>query len=112
MLTTLQSVGFKRIEAELYVYMVQKDRTSAPELAQALCIQKQQIYRIIKRLEQKRMLKVSQGRPNRFMATAFSEVLDILIRANKEEARNIESNKEHLLFEWRKLLQSNKTVNP
>jgi sugar-specific transcriptional regulator TrmB len=105
-------MGFKRIEAELYVYIVQKDLTSAPELAKSLGIQKQQIYRIVRRLERKSMLKISQGRPNRFMATAFSEVLDVLIRANKGEARNIESNKEHLLFEWHKLLQSNKTVNP
>ena len=96
-------MGLKRIDAELYVHLLQNNHATTAQLAFALRVDKRQIYRSAKRLEHKKMLTVTCGHPNFYSATPFGEVLDCAIQNSKEEAQRIEENRNRLLCEWKKL---------
>ena len=101
MLKTLESLGLKHLDAEVYVYLAQNDPQKARDIAEALEAYKRQLYRSLKSLQRKGMVNVSQEHPARFSAVAFDKVLDQFIKANKDEAERIEDNKEHILSIWR-----------
>jgi len=101
MLKTLQSLGLKRLDAEVYIYLVQNDPQKAEDIAEALETYKQQLYRSLKSLQLKGMISVSQEHPPSFSAVSFDRVLDSFIKANRETAQNIEQNKDQILSIWR-----------
>ena len=101
MLKTLESLGLKHLDAEVYVHLVQNDPQKARDIAEALETYKRQLYRSLKSLQRKGLVSASQERPARFSAVAFDKVLDQFIIENREEAQRIEENKEQLLSMWR-----------
>jgi sugar-specific transcriptional regulator TrmB len=101
MIKTLESLGLKHLDAEVYVYLVQNYPQKAKDIAEALEKYKQQLYRCLKSLQRKGMISASQECPARFSAVSFDKVLDKFIRANREEAQRIEENKEQILSMWR-----------
>ena len=101
MVKTLESLGLKHLDAEVYVYLVQHDPQKAKDIAKALETYKRQLYRSLRNLQHKGMISASQERPARFSAVAFDKVLDQFIIENREEAQRIEENKEQLLSMWR-----------
>ena len=101
MLKTLESLGLKHLDAEVYVYLVQNDPKKARDIAEALETYKRQLYRSLKSLQRKGMVSASQERPARFSAVPFDKVLDRFIQANKEDAERMEQNKNHILSIWR-----------
>ena len=101
MLKTLESLGLRCLEAEVYVYLTQNDPQKAQEIAQALETYWRQLYRSLKILQRQGMVNASQERPARFSAVAFDKVLDHFIEANREEALSIEENREQILSIWR-----------
>jgi sugar-specific transcriptional regulator TrmB len=101
MLKTLESLGLKHPDAEVYVHLVQNDPQKARDIAEALETYKRQLYRSLKSLQRKGLVSASQERPARFSAVAFDKVLDLFIIENREEAQRIEENKEQLLSMWR-----------
>ncbi len=102
-LKKLQGVGLKKIDAELYFFLLQNDHSTASEMAEAMKINKPRIYRSAKSLKNRKMITVTYGYPNIYSATPISEVLDDLIEANKEDAKRIEKNRTRFLSEWKKL---------
>ena len=107
MVKTLESLGLKHLDAEVYVYLAQKDPQKAREIAAALETYKRQLYRSLKSLQRKGMISVSQERPARFSAVSFDQVLDQFIKANREEAQRIEENKEKILTHWHFMIEGN-----
>jgi sugar-specific transcriptional regulator TrmB len=100
MLKTLESLGLKHLDAEVYLYLVQHEPQKARDIAEALETYKRQLYRSLKSLQCKGMVRVSQDRPTRFSAVAFDKVLDRFIQANMEDAERMEQNKNHILSIW------------
>ncbi len=103
MLKTLEDMGLKHFEAELYVYLMQHDKATAKQLAIALERRRQRIYYSLKILEKKKLIRETHGHPNYISAMDLNKVLDILIAANKKKAKLVERNREKLLEEWKKL---------
>ncbi len=101
MIKTLESLGLKRLDAEIYVYLVQHDPQKAKEIAEALETYKRQLYRSLRSLRQKGMVNASLERPARFSAVSFDKVLNQFIETNRDEAQRIEENKEKFLSMWR-----------
>jgi sugar-specific transcriptional regulator TrmB len=101
MVKTLESLGLKRLDAEVYVYLAQNYPQKARDIAEELETYKRQLYRSLKNLQLKGMVSASQERPARFSAVAFDKVLDQFIEADREEAQRVEENKEQILSMWR-----------
>jgi sugar-specific transcriptional regulator TrmB len=107
MLKTLESLGLKHLDAEVYVYLAQNDPQKARDIAEALETYKRQLYRSLKSLQRKGMISASQERPARFSAVSFDKVLDQFIQANREEAQRIEENRDTLLSLWQSTVKNN-----
>ena len=101
MLKTLESLGLKRLDSEVYVYLTQHDPQKVRDLAEALETYQRQLYRSLRSLQSRGMVSVSQERPAYFSAVSFDRVLDSYVNANREAAHSIEQNKERILAIWR-----------
>jgi sugar-specific transcriptional regulator TrmB len=101
MLKTLESLGLKHLEAEVYVYLAQNCPQKARDLAEALETYKRQLYRSLRNLQRKGMIIASQDHPAFFSAVSFEKILDQFIKTNREEAQRIEEDKEQILSIWR-----------
>lgn len=98
---TLVKLGFSETDAHVYIFLATKEPNMARNIAEALKINKQQIYLSLKRLQAKEIVNSSNEQPATFSALPFKKALDKLIDAKTEEAQNIEQNKEELLAAWR-----------
>ena len=85
----LEDFGFKRTEAEVYVYLAKKGPQTVKNMFDALKISKQQLYLILKNLKTKSVIKVSSKRSMVFTALPFEEILDLLVKTNLEQAKRI-----------------------
>ncbi len=110
MIRTLESLGIKHSEAEVYLYLLQSEPQKSKTIAEALEIDENKLYRFLKSLQVKGLVKTSPSRPMRFSAIEFEKVLDQLIKADKEEAQQTEENKEQILKLWRSKIIGQTTV--
>ena len=92
-----RDIGVTEQEAKVYLYLVKKGSTKASKISQALKISRVQLYRILKNLERKGMVESSFEYPTLFDAIPIGKVLDFLVNAKKEEARNLEASKKELM---------------
>ena len=99
-LKTLERFGLKRLDAEVYVYLVQNNPQKARDLAKALETYKRQLYRSLRKLQRKGMVSASQERPASFSAVSLDKVLDHFSEASREVAQFIEDNKEQIISMW------------
>lgn len=108
-INTLQGFGLRRLDAEVYVYLAKKGPQKGIDIADALKIHKQQIYLILKTLQEKGVVTASLERPALFSAVAFERALDLLVEANMEQAKAIEETREELLSSWRDITKRDNT---
>ncbi len=85
MLKTLESLGLKHLDAEVYVYLAQNDPQKAIDIAEALETHKRQLYRTLRNLQRKGIVSASQDRPALFSAVSFDKVLDLFIQGNRQQ---------------------------
>jgi sugar-specific transcriptional regulator TrmB len=108
-LKTLQSFGFAKRDAEVYVYLAKKGPQETLEIASALRIRRPHLLRILKKLQEKGIVKASPEQPVYFSALAFEKTLDLLVKANIEQAKSIKETKQELLSNWRDMTKQNST---
>lgn len=101
MLKALESFGFAKMDAEVYVYLAKKGPLKGADIANALKIRKQQLYPILKNLQDKGVVTASPEPQLLFSALAFEKALELLVKANFEQAKAIKETKEELLSSWR-----------
>jgi sugar-specific transcriptional regulator TrmB len=101
MLRTLESLGLKTLDAQVYVYLLQNDQKIARDIAEALGTYTKRLYRSLNSLQRKGMVNASKDYPARFSAASLDKVIDLYIKANRDEAQSIEENKEQILAMWR-----------
>lgn len=97
----LVGFGLTRTDAKVYVYLAKRGARKGKELCDSLKMQKQQLYICLKKLQSKGVVIATRKRPLLFSAIAFEKVLDLVIKANIEEAERMIHKKEELLFNWR-----------
>jgi sugar-specific transcriptional regulator TrmB len=100
-LKTLSDFGLSRLDSKIYIYLAKKGPRKGKEISKALNVQKQMLYRSLKKLQSKAIVSATLERPARFSAVSFDKVLDLFIRAKLEEAQNIRQEKRKLLSSWK-----------
>jgi sugar-specific transcriptional regulator TrmB len=105
MLKTLTSLGFKYREAEVYISLTRSGSQEIREIAEELKTNRMQVYRSLKNLKARGIVQASNGRPAEFSALSFENVLDALIKANVEEAKKLEMEKERILSRWQIMIK-------
>jgi sugar-specific transcriptional regulator TrmB len=66
-------------------------------------LSKRKLYPILKNLQNKGIVNVSPLYPSLFFAIAFEEALDMLVKADLEQAKAIKETKNELLSSWQSM---------
>jgi len=101
----LVSLGLSESEARVYMFIETKGPAKTKRMATALQINRTHLYRILKRLQDKRILKIIVGRPAKFSALPFEEALSLLIQCKKKNAKTAQNNKKELLSDWQIMIK-------
>jgi len=99
-LKTLINLGFRQCDAEVYVFLALNGTHKASDLAKANRACNQQVYRALKKLQNQKIVSRTQGVTAHFSALPFDKLLDLLKKANLQEAKRIEQNKDSFLALW------------
>jgi PAS domain S-box-containing protein len=100
---TLRGLGLTEKDSEVYIFITKKGLLRAYDILGTLKITKAQLYRSLKTLQSKGMVESTFEYPARFSAISFERVLDMFVKAKKEEALRIEENKGFVLSQWKSL---------
>jgi sugar-specific transcriptional regulator TrmB len=107
MFKALENLGIKRVDAEVYLFLTRTGPQKARNVTDALHLQKQQLYRNLKTLQNKGMVQASLESPACFSAVRIEEIIDDIINEKKEQALTLQQSREKLLLCWRALTNKN-----
>jgi sugar-specific transcriptional regulator TrmB len=105
MLKTLVSLGLTEIDSEIYLLLAKEGPQKGRNMAEALNLYKQQLYRSLKRLQRKGMINATLEHPSRFCAVPIENIIDLLIKANLEEVQQMEENRKKILSFWKAMIK-------
>jgi sugar-specific transcriptional regulator TrmB len=101
----LIDLGLSEFEAQVYMFLETKGAAKARRIAASLQINRTQVYRILKRLQDKKIIKTIVGCPTKFSALPFEEALNLLIQHKKKNAKKAQNNKKELLSDWQIMIK-------
>lgn len=87
-------------EAKLYVHIATKGPNTVKNLTDEMKINKRQMYRILSKLQKKRLIMTDRERPAKFSGITFERALEILIKNKEEQAKSLELRKEELISDF------------
>ena len=96
-LRLLISLGIRKLDAEIYLFLVNEGPNKARLMSNELKINKQQLYRSLKRLQKKGLVKASNGHPSNYAATTVEDSLNSFRKTKLGEAQFIKEKKDELL---------------
>jgi sugar-specific transcriptional regulator TrmB len=99
-LKTLVNLGFGQRDAEVYVFLALNGAHKASDIAEATKTYKRQAYRTLRKLQNQKIVSGTKDVPAHFTALPFDKLLELLIKANLQELRRIEQNKDDILALW------------
>jgi sugar-specific transcriptional regulator TrmB len=97
----LRKFGLTEKEAEVYIFLAKKGILKGGDVGKGLQMNKAQAYHTLKILQNKGMVETTVEFPARFAAVPLGEVIDSIIRAKREEANCLETDKRDLLCCWK-----------
>jgi sugar-specific transcriptional regulator TrmB len=109
LLKTLVSLGLKEVDAEVYLLLAKEGSQKGRNIAEALKLYKQQLYRSLNRLQRKNIVSATLERPARFSAISRERIMELLIEVKVEQAQTLQASREELLSSWRKMIKKNST---
>jgi sugar-specific transcriptional regulator TrmB len=111
LLKALVRLGFTEVDAEIYLFLANTGPQKGRNIVEALRLYKQQLYRSLKRLQMKGMIRATLECPAHFSAVSLEKVLDLLIEAKKEQALVWQESKKELLSTWHTLIKEYSSNN-
>ena len=100
-INNLQEFGLRRIEAQVYVFLLKNGSKTVNELVQALNVSKSQIYYLLRHLHQQKFVKANTKRPTTFSATDIQTILNLVVDSKIQQAEKMKASKK--LFRNKKL---------
>ena len=101
----LKNLELTEKEAEVYIFLSKHGVLKCGEIAKGMKRHKAQIYRILKILQTKGLLESTLEAPTRFTAVPFETVLDLSIKAKRDEAAQMEKTRQDILSYWKSIHQ-------
>jgi sugar-specific transcriptional regulator TrmB len=100
-LKALLSLGLSQTDAQIYIYLATEGPAKARNIINGLTINERQVYRSLKRLQNKGITITNDERPFLFSAVPFEDVIDLLMEIKKEQAKALQASKEELVSDFR-----------
>ena len=107
---TLVSLGFGLKDAQVYIYLALNGPHKAREITVKL-LYKELVYRSLRNLQNKEVVKATSGHPAVFSAIPFEDVLNLLAEVKREQEKALREVREELLSNWRKMIKKNSKNN-
>lgn len=107
MLNALVNLELSQADAQVYIFLAAKIPQKARDIANALKIGKQKLYPCLKNLREKGIVNVTGSHPNLFSAVPIENVIDLLVKANLEEAQSMEQKRQEILAHWQEIIRKN-----
>ena len=111
LLKVLISLGIKRLDAEVYLLLATSGPKKGRTISNELKINKQQLYRSLKNLQKKGLVKASLEYPVLFTAATIEDAFDSFRETKLEEAQFIIEKKDELLLKWQTIMKKNNKTN-
>jgi sugar-specific transcriptional regulator TrmB len=105
MFKALMSLGLSQIDARVYIFLALTGPKKALNIVDNLKINKQQIIRSLKYLQNNGVIAPDTETQDAFTALPFEEALESLIKKEKKQTQNLEETKETLLSNWRTMIK-------
>ena len=99
----LSEFGLTERESDVYIFLAKYGVQKGGEISKRTKMPKALVYHILKSLERKGAVESTLEFPMRFTAVSFEAVLEMNIRAKREEAELIEKRKTSLLEDWKNI---------
>ncbi len=96
-LDKLIEIGFTEQEARIYILLAKIGPSKVREISRTLRINKVQVYRNLRQLQNKDFIESSTGWPAYFSATPFNKVVDLVAESKRKEAMLLGKSKASLL---------------
>jgi HTH-type transcriptional regulator, sugar sensing transcriptional regulator len=104
---TLIEFGLSDTDSRVYIIVSFKGPLVAKKIIEELKITKQQLYSVLKKLKNKKIIEISDSHPFIVTAVPFEIVLKMLIDSKIDEASDIQEKKEELISDWREVSWNN-----
>lgn len=101
----LVSLGLPQTDSQVYVFLAVEGPQRGRNIAEALNLYKQQLYRSLKNLRDKGMISATPNRPAQFSAAPLEKVVDLFVKAKAEQAKALQESREELLRSWRSMIK-------
>jgi sugar-specific transcriptional regulator TrmB len=108
----LQHFGATEKEAEVYIFLAKRGTLGTGQIARQMKKNKGHIYRILSSLEQKGLVEATLEVPTRFTAVPLEKVIDSYVKAKQVEIAQVETTKEDLLEDWKRISQTEAELKP
>jgi len=102
----LKDVGLTEKEIEVYIFLTRHGALKGLDIAKRIKKHKAQVYNILKNLQTKGLVEPTLEFPARFTVVPFEKVIDLSVKAKREEAAFIENAKEEIMSYWSSVSQS------
>ena len=97
----LGKLGLSQTDAKVYIYLATNGPNKARAIVDYLKINRGQVYKSLRRLQNKGATISSNEHPIKFSAVPFEDLLDMLMKIKKEQAKILRDCKEELISEFR-----------
>ena len=101
LLRVLVSLGIRRLDAEVYLLLATSGPKKGRLISDELKINRQQLYRSLKNLQKKGLVKASLEHPALYTAATIENALNSFRETKLEEAQFIKERKDELLSIWK-----------
>ena len=105
----LMDLGLSETDSRVYIKITLKGPMYAKTIIEDLNISKQQFYPILKKLQNKKLIKITATRASVISALPFEDALEMLINFKMEKSKKILENKKELLSYWKAVNWNNGT---
>lgn len=102
----LKDIGLTEKEIEIYIFLTRHGALKGLDIAKRIKKHKAQVYNILKNLQTKGLVEPTLEFPARFTAVPFEKVIDLSVKAKREEAAFIENAKKEIMSYWSSISQS------
>jgi sugar-specific transcriptional regulator TrmB len=105
LLKTITGLGLSQVDAEVYIFLAKMGPQKGRNIADALKLYKQQLYRSLRNLQRKGLASATCERPAQFSAVSLDKVIGMFVKVKIEEARVLQETREEFLSAWRSIIR-------
>ena len=96
----LSQFGLTSNQSKVYIFLGKYGSKTAPEVCKSLKLPRTETYHLLTTLQNKGIVSATFQHPIRFSALSIDKAIGVLINAEKERVKNLESQEKNLVKLW------------